>query len=307
MNTSPSNLPTSFAEHQIVFLREPRLNPTLATGAKGTIVYVHEASLSLEVEFAVKGRKNAVVSLPYDAVSRTDPHFTINRETDALIVIDIQNDFCPGGALAVTDGHTIIPGVIAVAEKFDTVVLTQDWHPKAHASFASTHGQAPFSTTQLAYGEQTLWPDHCVQGSEGAAFHPALQVAGVVDRACAVVRKGMNPAIDSYSAFFENDKVTSTGLGGYLRDRGITRVFVVGLAYDFCVGYSAIDARRLGFEATVLKDLTQAINMPLDKGTTVDAIEKAFVKAGVFCAGVSDMGETASVKPTARRGARPCH
>lgn len=205
----------------------------------------------------------------------------INRKTDALLVIDIQNDFCPGGALAVTGGDDIIPGVVALAKAFDTVVLSQDWHPAGHASFASTQGAAPFSSKTMPYGEQTLWPDHCVQGSDGAAFHPALHADGLVDRACAVVRKGMNPAIDSYSAFFENDRKTSTGLGGFLKDRGIRRVFVVGLAYDFCVGYSAIDAAGLGLDALVVEDLARAIGMPLELETTVEVIERAFDVAGV--------------------------
>lgn len=226
----------------------------------------------------------------------------LNPATDALIIIDIQNDFCPGGALAVTDGHTIIPGVAALAERFDTVVITQDWHPVGHASFASTHGQPPFSTTTLAYGEQTLWPDHCVQGSAGAALHPALVDAGVADRAAAIVRKGMNPAIDSYSAFFENDKATATGLAAYLREKGIERVFLVGLAYDFCVGYSAVDARRQGFDAVVVQDLTRAIGMPLSEGTTVEAIERQFTQEGVVVAQAADCLTAPS---TPRRSRRP--
>lgn len=199
---------------------------------------------------------------------------------DALLVIDIQNDFCPGGALAVPGGDEIVPAVVALAARFTHVVLSQDWHPAGHASFASTHGAAPFSSRELAYGLQTLWPDHCVQGQRGAAFHPAL--APVVDRAAAVVRKGMNPQVDSYSAFFENDRVTPTGLAGYLRERGIERVVLVGLAYDFCVGYSALDARAQGFEAVVLRDLTRAIGMPTAPGrTTVDDIEARLTQAGV--------------------------
>lgn len=201
---------------------------------------------------------------------------------DALIVIDIQNDFLPGGALAVNDGDAIIPGVIELAKKFDTVVLTQDWHPAGHASFASSHNAAAFSTTQLAYGAQTLWPDHCIQGTSGGHFHYALAHSGLQDKACAIVRKGMNPQVDSYSAFYENDKVTATGLAGFLKDRKIERVFVVGLAYDFCVAYSALDAVKDGFEAVVLKDLCRAIDMPLDNGrTTTDVAEENFDRAGV--------------------------
>lgn len=201
---------------------------------------------------------------------------------DALIVIDLQNDFCPGGALAVNEGHAVVPGIIELAKKFDTVVLTQDWHPSGHASFASSHNAPAFSTTQLAYGEQTLWPDHCVQGTAGAAFHDLVVSSGMEQQACAVIRKGMNPNVDSYSAFYENDKTTATGLAGYLKDRKIERVFVVGLAYDFCVAYSAIDAIKDGFDAVVLKDLCSAIGMPLDNGrTTVDEAEEQFERVGV--------------------------
>ena len=207
----------------------------------------------------------------------------INPETDALLVIDIQNDFCPGGALAVADGDAILPGVIELARQFKHVILTQDWHPKGHASFASTHGAAPFSTTTLAYGEQVLWPDHCVQGTEGGEFH--ADIAPVVNAASAVVRKGMNPEVDSYSAFFENDQTTATGLAGYLRDRGVERVFCLGLAYDYCVAYSALDARREGFEAVVVKDLARAIASPVSDGrTTVDVAEEAFADKGVSVA-----------------------
>lgn len=201
---------------------------------------------------------------------------------DALIVIDLQNDFCPGGALAVKDGDAVIPGIVELAKKFDTVVLTQDWHPAGHASFASTHNAAPFSTTQLAYGEQTLWPDHCIQGSEGGEFHPLLSESGLLDKACSIVRKGMNPEVDSYSAFYENDKITATGLAGFLRDRKIERVFVVGLAYDFCVAYSAIDAVKDGFDAVVVKDLCRAIDMPVSReDTTLLLAEDDFKSVGV--------------------------
>ena len=199
---------------------------------------------------------------------------------DALIVIDIQNDFCPGGSLAVADGDSIIPGVLDLAEAFDTIVMTQDWHPKDHASFAETHGLEPFSSVELPYGSQTLWPDHCVQGTFGAEFHTELHSA--VNASCAIVRKGMNPDIDSYSAFYENDKTTVTGLTGYLKSRGIERVFLVGLAYDFCVAYSALDAVKDGFEAVVVKDLCRSIGMPVDNGrTTVDVMEDAFASNGV--------------------------
>lgn len=176
----------------------------------------------------------------------------------ALLVIDVQVDFCPGGALAVAGGDLLVPGINALMGQFGAVVLTQDWHPAGHSSFASVHpGRAAFETVQMAYGAQTLWPDHCVQGSRGAAFHPALQA----DRADLILRKGFRPAIDSYSAFFENDRTTPTGLDGYLRTRGITAVTLVGLATDFCVNYSAQDAARLGFAVTVRLDLCRAIDM----------------------------------------------
>lgn len=188
--------------------------------------------------------------------------------TDALIVIDVQNDFCPGGALAVAGGDAIIPRINALMGEFATVVLTQDWHPADHASFAANHaGAAPFSLVQMPYGPQVLWPTHCVQGTAGAAFHPALRT----DPAQMVIRKGFRAAIDSYSAFFENDHSTATGLEGYLRTRGITRVTLVGLATDYCVAYSALDAARLGFAATVLTGACGAIDL---NGSLAEATEK---------------------------------
>ena len=178
--------------------------------------------------------------------------------SDALIVIDVQNDFCPGGALAVTDGDAIIPRINALMGDFQTVVLTQDWHPADHASFAANHaGAAPFSLTEMPYGPQVLWPTHCVQGTDGAAFHPALRT----DPAQLVIRKGFRAAIDSYSAFFENDQTTPTGLDGYLRSRGVRHVTLVGLATDYCVAYSALDAAKLGFAATVLTGACRAIDL----------------------------------------------
>lgn len=177
---------------------------------------------------------------------------------DALIVIDVQNDFCPGGALAVTDGDAILPGINALMEDYSAVVLTQDWHPAGHSSFAASHpGAAPFSLTEMPYGPQVLWPTHCVQGSAGAAFHPALRT----DHADLILRKGYRPNIDSYSAFFENDHSTPTGLHGYLRNRGVSRLILTGLATDFCVAYSALDAARLGYEVTVRLDLCRAIDL----------------------------------------------
>lgn len=177
---------------------------------------------------------------------------------EALIVIDIQNDFCPGGALAVADGDAIIPRVNALMGDFATVVLTQDWHPANHASFAANHpGAAPFTLTDMPYGPQVLWPTHCVQGTDGAAFHPAL----ATDQAHLVIRKGFRPGIDSYSAFFENDRTTVTGLDGYLRARGITAVTLTGLATDYCVAYSALDAVRLGYRVRALMGACRAIDL----------------------------------------------
>ncbi len=204
--------------------------------------------------------------------------------TDALIIIDPQNDFCPGGALAVAEGDAIMPGIATLASRFAHVVVTQDWHPAGHSSFASSHpGAAPFATTTMPYGEQVLWPDHCIQGSHGAAFHPAISAA--LDRAQMILRKGHNPAIDSYSAFRENDRTTPTGLAGFLRDLGAARCVFVGLAYDFCVGWSALDAVANGFKAVVVKELARPIAMPLGGGrTTVDDIEDRFRVAGVALA-----------------------
>ena len=185
--------------------------------------------------------------------------------TDALIVIDVQNDFCPGGALAVAGGAEIISRINGLMGEFQTVVLTQDWHPANHASFAANHpGAAPFSMTQMPYGPQVLWPTHCVQGTKGAEFHKDLRT----DPAQLVVRKGFRPQIDSYSAFFENDRTTATGLEGYLRNRGVTAVTLVGLATDYCVAYSALDAARLGFKATVLEGACRAIDL---NGSLADA------------------------------------
>jgi nicotinamidase/pyrazinamidase len=177
---------------------------------------------------------------------------------DVLIVVDVQNDFCPGGALAVPHGDEIVPIVNRLAARFHNVVLTQDWHAPGHFSFASTHpGKNPFATIAAPYGPQVLWPDHCVQGTPGAAFHPALQIP----HAGLVLRKGMERTIDSYSAFYENDHKTPTGLVGYLRERGLSRVFLAGLAFDFCVRYSAEDARREGFTVFVVEDTCRAIDL----------------------------------------------
>jgi len=194
--------------------------------------------------------------------------------SEALIVIDVQNDFCPGGALAVGGGDQIIAEINALMDQFETVVLTQDWHPAGHTSFAANHpGAAPFSLTEMPYGPQVLWPVHCVQGTDGAAFHPALRT----DPAQMIIRKGFRAAIDSYSAFFENDRTTPTGLEGYLRTRGVTSVTLVGLATDYCVAYSAADAARLGFAATILESACRAIDL---NGSLAEA-RSATVSAGV--------------------------
>jgi nicotinamidase/pyrazinamidase len=193
---------------------------------------------------------------------------------EALIVIDVQNDFCPGGALAVEDGDAIVPIVNRMIEAAPHVILTQDWHPAGHSSFASRHaGKAPFETVEMDYGTQTLWPDHCVQGTKGAAFHADLDWT----RAELVFRKGFRPAIDSYSAFFENDRTTPTGLGGYLTERGIRHLTLVGLATDFCVAYSALDAARLGFSVTVAMDACRAIDLAGSLAAMTDAMKRAGV------------------------------
>ena len=195
-------------------------------------------------------------------------------QEDVLLVVDVQNDFMPGGALAVPRGDEIVPIVNRLATGFEHVVLTQDWHPRDHVSFAANHdGRRPFETIALAYGEQVLWPVHCVQGTRGAEFHPDLHLP----QAELILRKGFHPEIDSYSAFFENDRKTATGLCGYLRERRIKRVFLVGLAYDYCVGYSALDARGHGLEAVVIRDGCRAIGL----NDSVERIEDEFATAGV--------------------------
>ncbi len=194
----------------------------------------------------------------------------------ALVVIDVQNDFCPGGALAVPDGDVIVPGINALMADHDAVILTQDWHPAGHSSFASSHGADPMTMTEMPYGPQVLWPDHCIQGTPGAAFHADLNV----DRANLIIRKGYNHAIDSYSAFFENDKTTPTGLTGYLQTRGINTLTMVGLATDFCVNYSAVDAAKLGFTVKVETALCRAI----DFDGSLAAAQADMVAAGVSLA-----------------------
>lgn len=192
----------------------------------------------------------------------------------ALIVIDVQNDFCPGGALAVPEGDEIVGGINGLMGDFDAVVLTQDWHPAGHSSFATSHaGKSPYDMVEMPYGPQVLWPDHCVQGTNGAVFHNALNA----DRADLIIRKGYNPAIDSYSAFFENDQKTPTGLEGYLRTRGLTDLTMVGLATDFCVNFSAVDAAKLGFQVTVLLDLCRAIDLDGSLQAALDGMRDAGV------------------------------
>lgn len=199
-------------------------------------------------------------------------------KADVLLVVDVQNDFCPGGALAVAGGDQIIPVIQQIAPRFENIILTQDWHPAGHHSFACAHpGKCAFDQVNLSYGAQTLWPEHCVQGTTGAEFHPDLKLT----RAELIVRKGFRPDIDSYSAFFENDHATPTGLNAYLRERGLRRVFLTGLAYDYCVGYSALDARRLGFPAIVIRDACRAIDLTIDRNGSVAAIEREFAAAAV--------------------------
>lgn len=195
--------------------------------------------------------------------------------TQALIVIDLQNDFCPGGALAVPEGDQIVSEINALMAEYPIVILTQDWHPAGHSSFASSHdGKSPYDLIDMPYGPQVLWPDHCIQGSIGAQFHADL----TTDRADLIIRKGFNPQIDSYSAFFENDHKTPTGLEGYLRTRGITDLTLVGLATDFCVNFSAVDAARLGFAVTVRQDLCRAIDLDGSMAAARDGMHAAGVQ-----------------------------
>ena len=202
------------------------------------------------------------------------------RSDTALIVVDVQNDFCPGGALAVPNGHEVVPLINALAKHFQNVVMTQDWHPAGHASFASSHpGKKPFETTTLSYGEQVLWPDHCIRGTRGAELHADL----TIPHAQLIVRKGYRSVVDSYSAFLEADRTTPTGLAGYLQERGISRVFVAGLATDFCVAWTALDARRFGLEATVVEDACRAID-------TGGSLTKAW--ADLAAAGVTRLAAT---------------
>lgn len=201
---------------------------------------------------------------------------------DVLIVVDVQNDFCPNGVLAVADGAGVINPIHKIAPVFQHVILTQDWHPAHHSSFASAHaGKKPYEQIELSYGMQTLWPDHTIQGSRGAAFHAGLHLP----QAELILRKGFRHDVDSYSAFYENDRVTATGLAGYLRERDLTRIFLAGLAYDYCVAYSAIDARRIGLPVVVVRDACRAIDL---EGSVVRA-EAEFAASGVVLANTADL------------------
>lgn len=198
--------------------------------------------------------------------------------SSVLIVVDVQNDFCPGGALAVPAGDTVVPVINALARQFENVVLTQDWHPAGHVSFASTHaGRKPFDLVDLPYGPQVLWPDHCIQTSAGAAFHPGL----AVPHAQTIIRKGYRRDVDSYSGFLEADRKTPTGLAGYLAERGLKRAFMVGLATDFCVAWTALDGRRLGLEVTVVEDACRGIDAPTVPGGTLAKAWADMTAAGV--------------------------
>jgi nicotinamidase/pyrazinamidase len=212
------------------------------------------------------------------AVSRLGDEMSgmVASESDVLLVIDVQNDFCPGGALAVPRGDDVVPIINGLACQFPNVVLTQDWHPPNHLSFASTHpGRKPYEMTTAAYGPQVLWPDHCVQGTSGAGFHKSL----AIPHAGLVLRKGIHRDIDSYSAFYENDRKTPTGLVGYLRERNLSRIFLAGLAFDFCVRYSAEDATRAGFTAVVIEDACRGIDIE----GSVAATHRSFESLNIPC------------------------
>jgi nicotinamidase/pyrazinamidase len=202
-------------------------------------------------------------------------------DRDVFLVVDLQNDFCPGGNLAVPRGHEIVPLINSLAIKFQHVVLTQDWHPHGHQSFASSHGKQHFQAIDVSYGTQILWPDHCVQQTAGAAFHDELYIP----HAELVLRKGHHRAIDSYSAFYENDRKTATGLSGYLRERGFTRVFIAGLAFDFCVRYSAEDAQREGFDVVVIEDACRSI----DLNGSAEETRHQFRSLGIRCVLAADV------------------
>jgi nicotinamidase/pyrazinamidase len=211
------------------------------------------------------------------------------RDHDVLLVVDIQNDFCPGGRLAVPRGDEVVPLINGLASRFKHVVLTQDWHPRGHLSFASTHpGRTPYETVEVAYGTQIPWPDHCVQGTQGAEFREDLQI----NHAELVLRKGYNREVDSYSAFYENDRKTHTGLAGYLRERDLRRVFLAGLAFDFCVRYSAEDARREGFDVVVVEDACRGI----DVDGSIASTRQSFDAVGVLRASAESIVHLAAAQ-----------
>lgn len=223
-------------------------------------------------------RREALVLASASALAATAAHSAPSLTPgarDVFIVVDVQNDFLPGGALAVKNGDEIIAPINALAQKFTTILQTQDWHTKGHISFASAHaGKKPFDTTQLSYGTQVLWPDHCVQGSHGAAFSDKLNLP----TAQLIIRKGFHPHTDSYSAFVEADKATKTGLASYLRERGIKRCFIAGLATDFCVAWTAMDAAKAGFEAYVIEDASRGIDAMGSLAIALHNMDKAGVK-----------------------------
>jgi nicotinamidase/pyrazinamidase len=206
-------------------------------------------------------------------------------EQDVLIVVDVQNDFCPGGSLAVPEGDAVVPMINRLGQSFAHVILTQDWHPADHLSFASSHaGKQPFESVEAPYGTQILWPDHCVQGTPGAAFHSGLDIP----RAELVLRKGFRRGIDSYSAFYENDRKTATGLSGYLRERGFRNLYLAGIAFDFCVYYSAEDGKRGGFTVSVIEDACRAIDMNGSAG----AAKRKLAEQGIACIAASSLPAT---------------
>src|SRR5262245_22538010 len=230
-------------------------------------------AISQQTLFNIQTRPAAICRERGGVVMTED--FSIS-DRDVLLVVDIQNDFCPGGALAVPRGGEIVPIINRIARRFEHVVLTQDWHPAGHRSFASSQaGRKPYDTIEFAYGAQILWPDHCVQDTPGAEFHKELQIP----HAELVLRKGYHRDIDSYSAFYENDRATHTGLAGYLRERGLRRVFLAGLAFDFCVRFSAEDAKREGFEAAVVGNACRGI----DIDRSVLATRQALAALGIAC------------------------
>jgi nicotinamidase/pyrazinamidase len=211
----------------------------------------------------------------------------MTNNSTVLIVVDVQNDFCPGGALAVPNGDAVVPIINALARRFAHVILTQDWHPVGHISFASSHpGRAPFDVITLPYGPQVLWPDHCIQGTRGAEFHPDLDIP----HAQALVRKGYRREVDSYSGFLEADRKTPTGLGGMLQERGLTTAYVVGLATDFCVAWTALDARARGLASIVIEDACRGIDAPTVPGGTLAKAWADMTAAGVRRTKSSDLG-----------------